>query len=170
MVSWFPGWRIFHEPIWTSRLVGEVKIKKNSACPNFLLCGTSSPRVRVGRPKWKKKWVPISIFLLGVFSLHRSIRHPENQLTMALQLNEISVARWMMDVYIHFTVSQWQRKWPCSPKVTCPPTRFSLTWNIFIFYIFHVNIYQGVSNFRRTRFWLLVTIPLHCWAQTHGDT
>ncbi len=32
----------------------------------------------------KKNWVPTFIFLAGVFPLHRSIRHPGNQLTMAL--------------------------------------------------------------------------------------
>ena len=32
----------------------------------------------------KKKWVSYFYFLSGVFSLHRSIRHPGNQLTMAL--------------------------------------------------------------------------------------
>ena len=32
----------------------------------------------------KKKWVPIFIFPPELFSLHRSIRHSRNQLTLAL--------------------------------------------------------------------------------------
>ena len=63
MVSWFPGWRIFHEPIWTSRSVGKVKIKKNSACPNFYLIPENWSR-SVGKKKLIKKDTFYFLFII----------------------------------------------------------------------------------------------------------
>ncbi len=58
----------FFEPIWSSRSVGEVKkIVPVSECESG-----------------GKKRVPTLVFLWWLFSLHRSIHHPGNQVTMAL--------------------------------------------------------------------------------------
>ncbi len=65
MVSWFPGWQIFHEPIWTSRSVGEVKKKKILPVLFFFL----SLKIGVGRLKKKRKKKKGHFLILSVYYL-----------------------------------------------------------------------------------------------------